>query len=1086
MRPLSTLVQCAAALALLVCAASGAAGEGPAPNVRIIEPIDESRLVVLHGNTHPFARAKNDRGRVSADLPMGDLVLVLRRGAEQQAAADRFSAALHDPASPEYHRWLAPEEVGARFGPAQSDIDAVCNWLRSRGFSIDEITNDHLSIRFSGTAAQVEGAFHTEIHHLEAKGAIHIGNMADPRIPAALAPVVAGVKALHNFFPQPLHRLGSQAQFDRESGQWRRLPAAGSTSQGLTGVRVPAGVHTDFSSTDAYGNRIEDVAPYDFAKIYNVLPLWQAAKPIDGTGQKIAIAGTSNINPADVAAFRKAFGLPALAPTVVITNANPGNCQTGAAECLGGLVENTLDVEWSGAVAKGANIILVTSSAPTASTDALYLSESHIVNNKTASIMNVSYGECELALGDAGNTEYSNLWQTAAMEGIAVFVASGDAGSPACDQDQDELDGLPYAAQFGLAVNGLASTPFNTAVGGTDFNWGSAAATYWSAANSSTTTASALGYVPEVPWNNTCVNPLVLPPIEGDAAYLGVSGVEDAESACNFIAYNWSNILNNYGVDLAWLLDTVGGGGGPSNCTLSNQGYVSTCSGGYAKPAWQGNVPGIPADGKRDLPDVSFFASNGFLGSSYLICVSEGGNACTYSSSSEPTAQEVGGTSVASPAMAGVMALINQKAGGSEGSPNALLYSMAARQTWGNCKAESVKASSKCFFNDIDQGTNAMPCLNGSAYCNVLYDGDPAGILLGYNAGTGFDLATGLGSLNVANVVNNWPAATAPIVTLSPFSLAFPSTQQGASSAAQKITLTNTGKSSLSLGATGQGISITGANIKSFTQANTCGTNVAAGKSCTISVTFSPAVVGALSAQVSIADNGWQSPQTVSLSGPATAGQPAATISANSLGFGLTGIGSTNTAPAFTLTNTGHAALALTAIGITGTNPSSFSEANTCGKSLAVGASCAITVTFKPAASGALAAAVSFTDNAAGSPQKVTLSGAGTAVSLSATGVYFPGTTVGVASAAQTVTLTNKGSVALTLNGSGQGISISGTDASSFSQTNTCGVSVAAGGACSIKITFKPAAKGTLTAAVHVADAAYGSPQAISLSGTGQ
>lgn len=1064
----------------LCCAALPA--QVSAPAVRIAEPIDESQLATLKGNTHPLARAEFDRGRVSPGLAMGDLVLVLRRGEGQQAAFDRLVASQYDLASGNYHRWLTAEQVGEDFGPAPSDIDAVSNWLRGHGFSIDEVSADRLSIRFSGTAAQVESAFHTEIHSLDVRGEQHVANMDDPRIPSALTPVVAGVKALHNFFPRPLHRLGSPVRLNRETGSWERIAKSLAPGKPAAGVAADGRVRPQFGTSDPYGNPIEDVTPYDFAAIYNVLPLWQAATPIDGTGQTIAIAGTSNINLADVAAFRKAFGLPAKAPTVVVTNYDPGACLSLAGSCYGDLVENSLDVEWAGAVARGANIVLVTSSAPTATSDPLYLSESYIVQHKTAPVMNVSYGNCELGIGTAGNTQYNNLWQTAASEGIAVFVASGDAGAPGCDQGYDAFMGVPYGAQFGLQVNGLSSTAFDTSVGGTDLNWGSTPAPYWSSANNSTTGATALGYIPEVPWNNTCANPLVLPALESDAQYLGIAGVTDAEGACNFLVENWLPIYTNYGAFLAGLVDTVGGGGGVSACTVSNQGYVSSCSGGYAKPVWQTGVPGIPADGKRDLPDVSFFASNGFLGSAYLICVSAGGNACTYSATAETVAQEVGGTSVASPAMAGVMALINQKAGAPQGSPNPILYALAARQSWTGCTAEKATAAGTCSFNDIDTGTNAMPCQNGSPSCTVLRAADPAGILSGYSAGKGFDLATGLGSLNVANVVRAWPAANAPIVTLLPASLTFAATQLGAKSAVQTVTLKNTGKTALSLSGTGQGIAISGANATSFSQTNTCGTSVAAGASCVVSVTFAPAATGALSAQVSVADNGWQSPQTASLTGTGTPGLPTVTLSAGALGFGATAIGSTNTAPAFALTNTGHGPLALGGISITGANATSFSQTNTCGASVAVGVSCNITVTFKPVAAGALAAAVSFADNATGSPQKVSLSGTGTTVSLSSTFVFFPSTTVGSSSKASPITLTNRGTTALALTG----ITISGTNATSFSDTTTCGKSVAAGASCTITATFKPAAKGALTATLSLADSAAGSPQTVSLNGTGQ
>jgi len=811
-----------------------------ASRVRIVNAIDENSLVTLKGNTHPLASARNDRGRVSPDLPMTGLVLVLRRSAEQQAAFDKFVAAQYDPKSPDFHRWLAPEEVGADFGPSPADIATVSNWLTGHGFSIDGVSPNRMTIRFGGVAAQVEGAFHTEIHNLEVKGEAHIGNMTDPKIPSALAQVVVGVKSLHNFFPRPLHRLGSQVNRDPATGKWQRIAVSAAESTTGSGAqpgraRPQFGINVPASGGNS-ALQLEDVSPFDFATIYNVLPLWNAGTPINGTGQTIAIAGTSDIclgqtDPAclyngsynnDVANFRSTFGLPAYTaanqPTAVSGNNTALRvCTAQSGACtINDLIENSIDVEWAGAVAPGAKIILVASYPNSPSDDPLYDSESYIVDNKTASIMNSSYGLCELYAGTAGNVDYYNLWQTAYSEGIAVFVASGDGGSSECDDGQSLTVGNPYSAQYGLSVNGLASTPFNTAVGGTDFNWCSLTSTsectpapYWNATNAANG-SSAAGYVPEVPWNDTCANPLTVPFLENWAtsSYANdVGGVTDPESGCNFVYNNYLTVDFNAGVTLEYIVDTIGGAGGASGCVTNDGIDVSSCSSsttstgtlegsiplvndGWPKPGWQTGVSGIPSDGVRDLPDISFFAATGYLsGSSYLICVSavDAGNApCTYSANSEPAnGLEVGGTSVASPAMAGVMALINQKAGATQGNPNAELYNLASQQNYGSCSAESVTTSGSCLFNDIDTGTNAMPCDYGadeggqpgtgilSPNCSVIHSGDGIGILPGYSAGKGYDQATGLGSLNVANVVNAWPVATgtaSATVTVSPAS----------------------------------------------------------------------------------------------------------------------------------------------------------------------------------------------------------------------------------------------------------------------------------------------------------------------------
>jgi hypothetical protein len=839
-----------------------------APAARITEPIDNDQLVALHGNTSPFAIAKNDHGPVSDGLPLPDMTLVLSRSPERQAAFDQYVNTEYDRSSPNYHQWLTPAEIGQRFGPSETDIATITGWLTSQGFAVTQVTPDLMAIRFSGTAGLAESAFHTQIHHLVVKGVPHIGNMSDPQIPVALAPVVVGVKALHNFLPHPLHRAGSKVQFNRELGQWQRVASAtpatstavGSTSaftssaaaaraaalnsagpHPLFGINVPAG-----SNSSAYLE--EDVTPWDFATIYNVAPLWNSN--INGTGQTIAIAATSEINLPDVATFRSTFGLPAgSTPKELDTNGLATECTSTSSTAIcgiGDLEENTLDVEWSGAVAPDAQIDLVVTGQNAAGTvDSIYDSAQYVVENLTAKILNVSYGECELGNGTAENVAYYDLWQSAAAEGISVFVASGDSGSPSCDQGGDSV-GFPYSAQYGLSVSGLASTPYNVAVGGTDFSWckptinsssgditgcptsstSQGTPAYWNTSNNTTSEPyeSAAGYVPEIPWNDTCENPILASYLESLATYIKTSGVSNAESACNFVQNDWYSIYEQYQVMLAPMVDTVGGSGGASNCVANDadtdannptcstgatttgtaNGSIPLTNNGWQKPSWQASVTGIPADGVRDLPDVSFFAGDGTLDSAYLVCISAAGS-CSYSDTTENTAEEFGGTSFASPAMAGVMALINQKAGATQGLPNSQLYKLASQQTYSDCSAEASSSStSGCYFHSIDQGTNAMPCdygasIGGAFYeggwvvypqaseyqgivspnCTPLNSGDTVGTLVSsgttpaYNATAGFNLATGLGSLNVANVVNAWvsdagTAASTMNVTTTP------------------------------------------------------------------------------------------------------------------------------------------------------------------------------------------------------------------------------------------------------------------------------------------------------------------------------
>jgi len=486
-----------------------------------------------------------------------------------------------------------------------------------------------------------------------------------------------------------------------------------------TGIWTPENgdiVTRPFSGVPANGNPVELVSPYDFATIYNVLPLWNGG--IDGTGQTNAIAGRSNINLTDVARFRRAFGLPAGATTVVVNGPDPG---IPSAEDK---VENTLDVEWAGAVAKGATIKFVTT-ASTAGNDGAFSSAAYIIDNNIATIMSFSYGTCELGLGTAGNAAVNSLWQQGATEGITIFVASGNQGSAGCDGG-------------GPAVNGASSTPYNVAVGGTDLNWINSSTSYWNTSNAANG-SSAKGYIPEVPWNMTCASDAV------DELIGGTAQGFDEEQTCQAL-------LNN-DLDLD-LVSVAGATGGVSTCTMPGGTTPATCTGGYAKPSWQ-NGPGVPADGKRDVPDLSLFASGGTLNSAYPICDSDKGP-CSSNNASGVLVNSVGGTSTASPAMAGIMALVNQKMGSAQGNANATFYALAARDARSGCNSVSVRSGNACNFYDITTGSIAVPCIANSLNCTVHHVGDAVGVINGYKSNPAYDLATGLGSVNAGNLVNNW------------------------------------------------------------------------------------------------------------------------------------------------------------------------------------------------------------------------------------------------------------------------------------------------------------------------------------------
>ena len=702
---------------------NAAAQTEPAPS-RITQAVDEANLTVLKGNTYYLARAKYDRGAAPSSLPMNRMLLVLQRSPQQESALEQLLDQQQDQSSPNYHQWLTPQQFGQQFGPSDQDVQKITSWLQSHGFQVASISNGRTVIEFSGTAGQVQEAFHTAIHKYSVPtktGALedHWANSADPSIPAALAPVVVGINTLHNFPRKPMHVV---------SGVFKKNRTTGETKPVNPDFTFTCGTNQSNQPVSCYG-----LGPYDFATIYNVLPLWNGspAPVIDGTGQTIAIIGETDVDMKDIENFRSLFSLPANDPVVILDGPDPGIVP-------GDETESDLDLEWSGAIAKGATIKFVTS-AITNTTLGVDLSALYAVDHNVATVMSESYGICELGLGTAGNQFYNSVWQQAAAQGITVMVSSGDSGSAGCDSQDNPP---PAPAEYGLQVNGFSSTPYNVSVGGTDFNDLSNPTTYWSSTNNPTTQLSAKSYIPEVPWNDSCTS-----------------------QALVFYGYP-SNALQNCNDQylLGVNVFTVGGAGGKSACTTNDGQDPSSCSGGYAKPSWQTGT-GVPSDGKRDIPDVSFYASGGFYtGSFYIVCEADqtDGVYCDQ----DPQDLEflgVGGTSASTPSFAGIMALVNQKTASRQGNANYTLYKLAA-QSGASCTSSGTPAST-CIFYDVTTGTNAMPCDDTQAV--PVNCGSPGqygvGILTGYNSTAGYDLTTGLGSVNAANLVNKWSSVTSAL-----------------------------------------------------------------------------------------------------------------------------------------------------------------------------------------------------------------------------------------------------------------------------------------------------------------------------------
>jgi subtilase family serine protease len=687
----------------------------PVVQSRITQTIDNNFRVTLHGMVSPLANAANDRGAAPASMQVDRIHMVLKRSAAQEAALRSLIQEQNSPGSPEYHKWLTPAQFGQQFGPSSQDIAKIQSWLESEGFSGVKVNPGALTVEFNGTVSQVAHAFGAQYHRYDVNGRTYDAVANNPQIPAALAPVVQGFVALNNF---PVHK------YTRVLGKATYNPQ---TRKATAEWTYPTGGGVNFP-----------LSPQDFGVQYN-LPnstlnsTYSSGSPqYTGAGQTIAIINEANINVSLVNSFRSLFGLPANPPNVIVVGNDPGidgiNNPTGP---NGASIEAYLDVEEAGAVAPSATIDLVIA-GDTASENGLILAAEHAVYSDVAPVMSLSFGLCEQQLGPS-NAFINQLWEQAAAEGITVMVSSGDNGSAGCDSSSSQ-----YAVN-GTAVSGMASTPYDVAVGGTDFyysDWNQGSSTlqtqigsYWNTSPSTTPQPSILQHIPEQAWN-------------------------DSQFGDN--ALNYYQLLGT---------TTIGSGsGGASSCvtgtTNTTTGAYSACSGGYAKPAWQTGV-GVPADKVRDIPDVSLFAADGANYSYYPICAQDG-DCQTPASGSPVQITGVGGTSAASPAFAGIMALVNEKYG-PQGQADNVLYALAAQDPTA--------------FYDVTAGSNSVPCAYSSLTslnsANCIAVSNPitvttstgatvtegqlgSGTTPSYNATAGYDLATGLGSVNAANLVNDW------------------------------------------------------------------------------------------------------------------------------------------------------------------------------------------------------------------------------------------------------------------------------------------------------------------------------------------
>jgi subtilase family serine protease len=873
---------------------------------RIVQQIDETKRLKLVGNVPLAARTQPDLGEASASTLLTHMRLVLSRSPEQEAALDSYLVQLQSKSSPNYHKWLTPEQFGELYGPADSDISSMVAWLESHGLKIESVAKGRTNIAFSGTVHQVEEAFHTQIHSFAGKDQQFYSNITDPSIPAALAPVVMGVAHLDTIVPKPDYVRGPLGMLDPEKK--RLVPMV----NGQEGRPRP-----DLTLQESSGYFLLMV-PGDAATIYNTPNTkfnanYTSGTSYTGAGVKIGLGGAGAIQSSTVVDFRTVF-LGDSTPPVIENEDNVGS--NGATD------EAYIDTELSGGIAPGAAIYYYASSDLTTAID-------DAINGNEVDIFSLSFSNCELALTNAENAEFNGYWAQAAGQGIAVTVSTGDVGSALCD-DVDASG--TTQAQYGLSVNGFASTPYNIAVGGTDFAvLNDSFSTYVSTSQGSASTfyRSALKSIPETTWNDST---------QTDGLY--------SENV------PWTSASGNAN-------DAAGSGGVSSCSTNTSTDFANgTCTSGYAKPYWQRGT-GVPSDKVRDLPDVSLMSGNGFDSATWLACTDDAVSVsgltgvtsnCTTASNGSFYFAGFGGTSTATPTFAGILALVQQKTGDRLGQAAKEIYDL-----YNGSHASTI-------FHDTTVGNISVPCVTGTPDCVE----NTAGYYYesGYNTTAGYDLATGLGSVDAAQLLTYWGTGTGPeTATLS----ITPSETSFAPSVSITVAATVTGNSTAgtptgTVTLSGGGYSSSAEALSSGAYTFTIPANSLSSGTDVLTVTYS----------------GDSSYASTSVTTTVSVAAAVAKLSGTSLSFVGTTIGTATGTQSVTLSSTGTSSLTISGITVGGTNSSEFSESNNCGASVAVGADCAITVFFTPSAFGTAKATVSIADNASGSPQTISLSGSET------------------------------------------------------------------------------------------------------------
>ena len=722
-----------------------------APPNRVTAPVVATQTVHLAAGLPMQARPEFDQGAVDSALKM-NLTLLTVPSASQQRALTKLLADQQNPSSASYHKWLSPEQYADRFGLSVNDIAKLTTWLRSQGFTVAETAIGRNWIVFTGTAAQVERSFQTHIHNFKANGETHFANTASPSIPAALSGVVVGLRGLNNF------------------------PAKSNAHRAKPGYTLTVG-----------SNQYLFLSPGDIASIYDINTLLGSGT--DGTGQTLAVIGETDVYLDDLNNFRSGFNINAISGCTtngsgVITACSGGNFQYVFAEATGtdpgspnslqdDLAEADIDLEWSNAVARKAKIAYV--NAPlTGVFTALY----HAIDHKIAPVITMSYSvPCELAEVGYFNADEAEF-QKANSFGITFTNSSGDTGAAECDFGNN-------LAVYGYAAAYPASSPEVTGVGGTsipEIDPNEYISTYWNTSNDTNGDGgSAKGYIPEQPWN--------------DAEELGLfCAANSSNSSCSGHGItDWPTSQSYLGISA--------GGGGVSNCFTTDANGV--CTGGFPQPSWQTGISasainpssaGVTTTPARYTPDVSLLASPNFPG--YIVCTAQSefsgtnntsicsGGAAGISSmltaciNNTGPCSIFGGTSISSPVFAGIVTLLNQYVVANHvqdtpglGNINPMLYSLAAANSTNKAFNSVTTPNTGAYSNGaFCQAGTPTSGVTGDPWPTALQCPSSGSAFLGFSAfnsdpTTNYNLVTGLGSVDVGNLVAAWAAASLATTT---------------------------------------------------------------------------------------------------------------------------------------------------------------------------------------------------------------------------------------------------------------------------------------------------------------------------------